>query len=120
MHILQFGSRKADLHHEALEVFKLCQEKNIRLHPEWMPREENEQADFYSKIVDEEDWQLSPQLFQNLDERWGPHSLDCFASLETKQLERFCSRWWNPGCAQIDAFTMAWEEENVWVAPLYT
>ena len=70
--------------------------------------------------MDTDDWQLNPQIFKLIDELWGPHTLDCFASARTKQLERFCSRWWNPGCLAIDAFSVDWTTELVWlVPPLY-
>jgi len=85
--------------------------------PEWVPREENELADYYSKVVDVDDWQINPRLFQSLDEAWGPHTLDGFASLITKKVDRYCSRWWNPGCFGVDVFTVPWEGENLWLAP---
>ena len=85
--------------------------------PEWVPREENEQADYYSKLVDEDDWMLNPELFSEIDAIWGPHSVDCFASSATAQLPRFCSRWWNPGCIEVNAFAIDWEEENLWLVP---
>ena len=67
--------------------------------------------------MDSDDWKLSTETFLALDVMWGPHTIDCFASAETSQLERFCSRWWNPGCEAVDAFTVNWEGENVWLCP---
>jgi hypothetical protein len=31
--------------------------------------------------MDTEDWQLNPRLFAHLQARWGPHTLDRFASM---------------------------------------
>ena len=115
--ILEFGSKVPELHDIALDIFLLCRQRNIRLVPESVPREQNERADYYSKLVDADDWMLSPQVFKELDNVWGPHTLDGFASHTTKQLHRFCSRWWNPECLAVDAFTLKWEEENVWLSP---
>ena len=81
--------------------------------------EENERADFYSKIVDYGDWKLSAEVFDQIDALWGPHSIDCFASFNNHQLPRYCARWWNPGCEAVDAFTVTWEGENVWLCPLW-
>ena len=118
--IIQVGSAKPHLQQVALEIHKVCGEHGIRLIAEWVPRTQNELADYLSKLVDVDDWQVHPRLFEELDDVWGPHTLDCFASLRTKQIEKFCSRWWNPGCAGIDAFTMDWSCERVWlVPPLY-
>ena len=117
VHIITYGSRKAHLQAEALAIHRICQQHAIQLSAEWIPREENELADYYSKVVDVDDWQLNPHVFAQLDKMWGPHTIDCFASCETKQLERYCSRWWNPGCAAVDAFTISWEGECVWLSP---
>ena len=115
--ILEFGSKVPELHDIALDIFLLCRQRNIRLVPEWVPREQNQRADYYSKLVDADDWMLSPQVFKELDKVWGPHTMDCFASHTTKQLHRFCSSWWNPECLAVDAFTLKWEEENLWLSP---
>jgi len=43
--------------------------------------EENAFADGISKIrIPSEDWMFSRSLFRKLDARWGPHSVDLFAS----------------------------------------
>ena len=115
--ILQVGSKKPELQEIAVRIFKLCREHCIRLVPEWIPREQNERADFLSKAIDHDDWCLSHEIFQYLDEWWGPHSIDCFASVHARQLPRYCSRWWNPGCEAVDAFTIPWEGENLWLCP---
>jgi len=47
----------------------------------------------------------------------GPHTVDRFASLQTRQLERFCSRYCNPRCEAVDAFTISWLKENNWIFP---
>ena len=44
-----------------------------------MPRSSNEQADYLSRIVDIDDWFVSPRIFRFLDLKWGPHSVDRFA-----------------------------------------
>ena len=57
------------------------------------------------------------EVFRELEETWGPHLLDCFASSSTRQLDRFCSRSWSPGCMVVDALTISWEQENLWMYP---
>ena len=44
--ILQVGSRKQHLQDDILKTH------SIRLEPEWLPREDNTQADYLSRIVD--------------------------------------------------------------------
>jgi hypothetical protein len=65
--------------------------------------------DFPSKIKDCDDWQITCGFFlgffQELDAMWDPQTLDCFASYYNyTKVERFFSRFWNPGCAGVDAF----------------
>ena len=50
---------------------------------------------------------LDPACFNYIDALWGPHTIDRFAGLKTKQLERYCSRYYNPGCVEADAFTIS-------------
>lgn len=49
--------------------------------------------------------------------RFGPHTVDRFASAVTAQIPRFFSRWLNPGCEGVDCFTVNWSGENNWLCP---
>ena len=115
--ILLVGSKKPWLQEVALKVFSLSVQFQIKLEPEWIPRELNERADFLSRIIDYDDWQLNPVVFSELEEAWGPHSVDRFASFHNCQLPRFNSRCWNPGSEAVDAFTVDWRGENNWWCP---
>ena len=109
--IVLYGSRKPILQEEALAIFATGVNNRIRLEPEWIPREENEFADYLSRIVDHDDWMLNPVVFQELDVMWGPHTIDRFADVHNRQLERFNSRYWNPWSEAVDAFTCDWSRE---------
>ena len=115
--ILSIGSRQADLHDEAVSVYKLCRAYDIRLTVEWVSRDYNVVADELSRIEDENDYMLDRSCFMSLDSLWGPHLVDRFASEKTKQLDRFCSRFLNPGCEAADAFTVSWTGVNNWLFP---
>ena len=52
------GSKKPILHWRHWQFVKA----RILLEPEWIPREENEIADYISRIVDYDDWALNPLL----------------------------------------------------------
>ena len=60
---------------------------------------------------------MHPKLFRVLDSKWGPHTIDQFASYFNTQLPRFNSRFWNPGFEGVDAFTCNWHGENNWWCP---
>ena len=59
---------------------------------EWVPRRLNTKADYWSRVIETDDWMLNLAHFAELDILRGPHSVDRFASLNSKQLSRFCSR----------------------------
>ena len=48
----------------------------IKLEIQWIPRTENEKADFISRLIHVDDWQLIESFFATLEEAWGPHSVD--------------------------------------------
>ena len=81
------------------------------------PARRNETADYFSRIIDADDWMLNPEFFGKLDELWGPHTIDRFANTDNTQIERFNSRFWCPGSEAVDAFTVNWNVENNWLCP---
>ena len=64
------------------------------------------------RIVDYNDWYVDVSIFMCLEQLWGPHTVDRFASYHNTQLLGFNSRFWNPGAEVVDAFTCNWDREN--------
>ena len=93
MRILQVGSKKPDLQAEALAIFSISLAQPIHIEPEWVPRRDNEVADYLSRIVDYDDWSLSHNTFRALDDAWGPHTVDRFTSHYNTHLPRFNSHF---------------------------
>ena len=50
--ILSIGSSKPHLQNLAIDVFNFCTRFSIKLIPQWIPRERNYLADFYSRMND--------------------------------------------------------------------
>jgi ribonuclease HI len=115
--IVQVGSMKFNLHGLAFAVFSICFKSQIRLDIQWIRRTLNERADYLSKIVDYDDWEITTQLFSLLEARFGPHTVDCFADFKNHKVPKFYSRFWNPGSAGINAFAQSWEGENTLLVP---
>ena len=112
------GSRNPLLHRQLLSIFWLCLSLGVALSVQWIPRTQNEMADYLSKIVDFDDWKLNPRLFQIAEARWGAHSVDRFASHSNNMVALFNSYFWCPGSAGIDAFSQAdWSSHNNWCNP---
>lgn len=115
--IIQVGSRKENLQLEAVKILKLSLRYCIKLEPEWIRREYNEIADYLSRIIDHDDWDISPEVFKLIDGKWGPHTIDRFASSHNTKLVRFNSRYLDSGSQAVDAFTVNWSLENNFFCP---
>ena len=55
------------LQEEVLAILTIGLSQQIRLEPGWIPREENEFADYLSRLCESDDWMLNPEFFQELD-----------------------------------------------------
>ena len=111
---MQIGSMHFELHLLARDIFSFCYNHGIYLEIDWVPcfLNNRDKADCLSKIVDNDDWKIVPEIFQLLDSRWGPHTVDCFATFCNYKVPRFFSRFWNPGSSGMDAFFQTWQREN--------
>ena len=55
---------------------------------------------------------MHDDVFKQLDQLCGPHSIDRFASSYNAKLSKFNSRFLHPGTEAVDAFTQDWSSEN--------
>ena len=101
----------------ALSISRFCFSHGIVLEAQWIPRSFNDRADLLSQFVDKDDWQVNPSVFRLVDAKWGPHTIDRFASYYNAQLPRFNSKFASPGCSGVDALVQDWNGENNWVCP---
>ena len=101
----------------AFGIFEFCKKDSISVNVQWIPREENEKADYLSKLIDYDDWGVSDDFFEYIDSIWGPHTVDRFANANNKKICRFNSVFWNPGSEAVDCFTQDWKDENNWLVP---
>ena len=61
--IIQYGSKKPHLQDGAMSIFETCFQHSIKLVINWVPRSENEVADYISKLRDFDDWKVNPIFF---------------------------------------------------------
>ena len=118
--ILTVGSGKLYLHRLSIEIFWFCHQHGIRLEVTWIPREGNVRADYLAGIYDRDDWSLAGYWFRCCEMRWGTHTIDRFATHLNCVVTtgRFNSRWWCPGCEDIDCLSLLnWAFENNWCNP---
>ena len=74
-----------DLHEIAIRIYQLCIDNHIELAIQWIPRTELQRADAISRIIDIDDWQITPELVLYLDSIWGKHTIDCFANFYNRR-----------------------------------
>lgn len=113
------GSPNPALQALALKLFQSQLDGGFSLQAVWLPRELNTRADYLSRVSEmrHHDYRLRPQIFRLLDEAWGPHSIDRFASSENKQTSRFCSHFFHPEAVWVDSFSTSWAGETNWLFP---
>ncbi len=116
--IIPKGSRKRELQETAKQIFHLCMHEGINLVVNWIPRGENERADFLSRIVDYDDWGVRVWFFEYVEKVLHcRHSVDRFANHNNTKCLRFFSCWWVPGTEGVNAFSADWAGEDNWVVP---
>ncbi|KAK3241736.1 hypothetical protein CYMTET_48530 [Cymbomonas tetramitiformis] len=110
------------------KIFYLCAQHDIRLRPKYISSKDNLLADLLSRLKleefhmrwamrkrevlwrqDREDWQFSPVLFAEMDEEFGPFTLD--ACVASSRANAFCVRSWS---AQDDARKQRFDGLNMW------
>jgi hypothetical protein len=120
-YIKRMGGRRKDLALLAQEIFGLLQHHQIELVAYHLPGVKNVLADQESrKTVQLSDAKLNSDLFRQIDNTFGPHSVDLFATFQDRQLNRFASWQPQPRAAWIDAMTPNWSNENAWINPPFS
>ena len=84
--VIKRGSRRSDLQALAICIYRLISFASIHLDLRWVPREENVRADSASKYVDPDDWEISDDMFSELNGTWGPYTVDRFANVYNRKL----------------------------------
>ena len=116
-HILEVGSKKVTLNDICLDIVETCKESTIMLSSSWIPRNKNVKADSLSRRGDNDDWGIQWWVFKKLDQVWGPHTYDRFASSYNRKCDKFSSKFWCEGCFCINAMSQRWLGENNWLVP---
>ena len=116
--IVQKGSRLTHLQDIAVEIFQICTQHDILLHPIWIPREQNQYADHLSKLTDTDDWSIDGETFFYLCQEFGQPEFDRFADDNNHKVPRFNSRFHCPNTSGVNAFTQDWSDVELnWLCP---
>lgn len=110
------GGPCQDLTQLAQAIWSTALENHITVCARHLAGSDNGRADGLSRLAPIYEWKLHPRLWRHLDSRWGPHSIDRFASITTTQLPRYNSRFLDPLSEGVDALAQSnWHQENNYV-----
>lgn len=111
-------TRSPDILRVLRQLWLFLDTNNTSLDAKYISTHENVQADALSRLRDSSDWQLHPAVFADLDARWGPHTVDRFATTLNTHCARFNSQWGDPRSEGVDAFAQDnWASELNWCNP---
>ena len=112
------GTHSRKLCHLALQFWDWCLHKNVTIHAEHIPGRVNVIADHESRhMTDTSDWQLNKRIFRSLQQKFGPFTVDLFASFRNTQLKTFFSWKPDPRAAAVDALAQEWKHHNPYMFP---
>ena len=105
------GTHSHPLNALAMDLWKWCIERQIFLVAEHLPGVNNLIADTKSRTVrDRCDWMIHPDLFSQINKKFGPLEVELFASQLTHKLDRYFSWRPDPAAEATDAFTQSWSQ----------
>ena len=115
--IILNGSPKAHLQRLAVDIFNLSLKYNVEIIPKWIPRSENDIADHFSKLTDNDNWGIDNSTFRFIEQTFGKFSIDQFADELNKKVQRFNAKFYCPGVENVNAFSVNWKYEFNWLCP---
>jgi hypothetical protein len=117
-YINKLGGKIGKLASLADQIFGLMRKHRISIQGYYIPSEENVVADRLSRMRQTTaEWKLNPKAFKMVSDRWGPHSIDLFATRENRQIKRFASWKLQPGASWTDSMVHPWTGENAYANP---
>ena len=110
-------SRSPELMQELRRLWWLLDVNDIRLRPVYIRSAANVWADRLSRMVKAGQTIITPELFRELETRYGPHTVDAFAT----PLTAHCARFWAleeiPGAEAVGPMHQSWRAENLLLVP---
>lgn len=110
-------SRSPVMMKELRKLWRLLDLTDISLRVRYIRSAANVWADGLSRRENADDWMLGWKYFEELEQRYGPHTMERFATANNTHLPRFNSEFHSPGSEGVNAMTRHWAGENNFVNP---
>jgi hypothetical protein len=120
--MLAKGSGKLRITRFVLEILGKGRELRYNVHPIWVSRDNPflQKYDCLSKGIHSDNWSVGHEDFSHLEDRFGPFTIDLFATCENKKCSQFYSRSFEKGNSGTNAFAQQWNGECAYAAPPVT
>ena len=74
-------------------------------------------ADEESRELDLDDWAITDDAWLQIENAFGPHDWDRFASMENRRCRRYTAKRYQPECHWPQALSQPWEGRNNYCCP---
>ena len=88
--ILSVGYAKPHLQNITIDVYTFCSKFSIKLIHQWIPREQNGLANYYSRMKDTDNWSIDNDSRRLIINCYGPFTVDRFPSFWFYKRYYFC------------------------------
>ncbi len=120
----RLGGKIPNLNRVVINLHQFCKPRGITITAEYIKGVENVIADRLSREIPtmQMEWELDQTIFKEIDRRWGPITLDLFATQANRKTSRYVSYRPERAAIATDAFTLDWntKEEKLFVNPPHT
>lgn len=100
------------------KIWEWCEPRKIWLQASYIPSIKNVEADRASRNTNiDTEWELAQTAFKQIEQEFGPFTVDLFASRINTKCKQFCSRFPDPEAKTVDAFTVSWKNEAFYAFP---
>jgi hypothetical protein len=99
-------SKSLTMMRELRKLFLLIDTYDIKIRTKYIRIAANVWANNLTRVTDNSDWQLAPRKFKLSNKKWGPHTIDRFASNANKQLPRYNAKRRDGATEALDSLHM--------------
>ncbi len=116
-YINKMGGRNPHLNQVMHKIFTFTHAHGINLIARHLPGVVNVHADKLSRLLPQHKWRVHPSIFNELQWKWGLHTIDHMAMKRNTLLPHFNLRFWERHVEAMDTLLQDWTHNNNWVAP---